>query len=149
MIATNKDNDDDNYGDGATGNEVDNNGDGTTGDGATGYDNNNNNGGGPMGDEVGDYGKGATGNDDNDDNNDNDNNGDGTERRNNQIEAMAVVGGNNSHRCSMAESDNDEDDDNRSRQDCATRMWALCRGTSTITTTPMQRRSQAGLRQQC
>ena len=37
MIATSKDNDDDD-GDGATGDEVDNDGDGMTGDGATGYD---------------------------------------------------------------------------------------------------------------
>ncbi len=43
MIATSKDNDD-NDGDGATGDEVDNDGNGVTGDGATGYDNNNGNG---------------------------------------------------------------------------------------------------------
>jgi hypothetical protein len=58
----------------------------------------------------------------------------------------AAAGGNNSHRCSTAESDNDKDDDNRSRQDCTMGMWALHRGTSTITTTPMRQRSQAGLR---
>jgi hypothetical protein len=95
-----------------------------------------------MGDKVDDYGKGATVDDDDNDNDD----GDGTERCNNQIEATAAAGGNNSHRRSTAESDDDEDDDNRSRQDCAMGMWALRRGTSTITTTPMRRRSQAGLR---
>ena len=76
MIATSEDEDDDN-GDGATGDKVDNDSDGATGDGATGYDDN---------------GKGATGDDD-----DNEDNGDGTERRNNQIEATASAGGNNSH----------------------------------------------------
>ena len=95
--------------------------------------------------EVDDYGEGATGDDDYDDDDGDD--GDGTERRNNQIEATAAVGGNNSHRRSTAESDDDEDDDNRSRQNCATGMRALRRGTSTIPTTPMRRRLQAGLRQ--
>jgi len=41
---------------------------------------------------------------------------------------------------------NVEDDDDRYRKHCATGMWALHRGMSTITTTPMRRRSQAGLR---
>jgi hypothetical protein len=94
-----------------------------------------------------DYGEGATGDDDDDYNDNNNDDGDGTERRNNQIEATAAVVGNNSHRLSTAESDDDEDDDNRSRQDCATGIWVLRRGTSTITTTPMRRRSQVGLRQ--
>ena len=116
------------------------------GDGAMGYDDNNDDGGGTMGKEADDYGEvdGATGNKvDNDDND-----GDGTERRNNQIEATAAAGVNNSHRHSTADSDDDEDDDNRSRQDCTTGMWALHWGTSTITTTPMRRRSQVGLRRQ-
>ena len=43
MIAMSKDNDD-NDGDGATGDEVNNDGDGVTGDGATGYDDINDNG---------------------------------------------------------------------------------------------------------
>ena len=42
--------------------------------------------------------------------------------------------------------DEDEDDDDRSCQDRATGVWALCRGTSMITTTLIRRRSQAGLR---
>ena len=45
MIATSKDDHDDD-GDGATGGEVDDDGDGATGDGATGYDDNNDDGGG-------------------------------------------------------------------------------------------------------
>ncbi len=85
MIATSKD---DNDGDGATGDEVDNDDDGATGDGATGYDDNDDDGGGTTGNEVDDYGEGATGDDNDDDD------GDGTERRNNQIEAMAAAGGN-------------------------------------------------------
>ena len=115
-----------------------------TGNGATGYYDNDDDDGSRTSDEVDDYGKGAMG--DNDDDNDKD--GDGTERCNNQIKAMAAAGGNNSHRGSTADSDKDEDNDNRSRQDCATGMWALCRRISTITTTPMRRRSQAGLRRQ-
>ncbi len=43
MIVTSKDNDD-NDGNGATGDEVNDDGNGVTGNGATGYDNNNNNG---------------------------------------------------------------------------------------------------------
>ncbi len=43
MIGMSKDDDNDN-GDGAMGNEVDNDGDGVTGDGATGYDDNDNDG---------------------------------------------------------------------------------------------------------
>ena len=43
MIAMSKD-DDDNDGDGATGDEVDDDGDGVTGDGAMGYNNNDDNG---------------------------------------------------------------------------------------------------------
>ena len=43
MIATRKD-DDNNDGNGATGDEVNDDGDGVTGDGATGYDDNDNNG---------------------------------------------------------------------------------------------------------
>ena len=43
MIATSRD-DDDNNGDGATGDEVDDDGDGVMGDGATGYDDNDDNG---------------------------------------------------------------------------------------------------------
>ena len=43
MIATSKDDDEDN-GNGATGDEVDDDGDGVTGDGATGYDDNNDDG---------------------------------------------------------------------------------------------------------
>ena len=85
MIVTSEDDDD---GDGATGDEVDDDGDGATGNGAPGYNDNDDNGGGTMGDEVDDYGEGATGDDNDDDN------GDGTERCNNQIEAMGAVGGN-------------------------------------------------------
>ncbi len=85
MIATSED---DNDGNGAMGDEVDDDGNGATGDGATGYDDNDNDGGGTTGDEVDDYGEGATGDDNNDDD------GDGTERRNNQIEATAAAGGN-------------------------------------------------------
>ena len=93
------------------------------GDGAMGYDDNNDDGGGTMGKEADDYGEvdGATGNKvDNDDND-----GDGTERRNNQIEATAAAGVNNSHRHSTADSKDNEDDDNCSRQDCAMGMWAV------------------------
>ena len=97
-----------------------------------------------MGDEVDDYGKGATGGDD--DNNIDD--GDGTERCNNQIEAMAAAGGNNSHRHSTADSNDNEDDDNCSRQDCVMGMWTIRWGTSTIRTTPMRWHSQTGLRWQ-
>jgi len=43
--------------------------------------------------------------------------------------------------------DEDEGNDDCSRQERATEMWALCWGTSTITKTPMLWRSQAGLRQ--
>ena len=146
MIATSEDNND-NDGDGATGDEVDDDGDGAKkGDGAKGYDDDDDDdgGGGTTGYEVDNYGEGATGDDDYDD--DDGNNGNGTERCNNQIEATAAAGGNNSHRRSMAESDDDEDDDNRSRQNCATGMRALRRGTSKITTTPMRQHSQAGLR---
>jgi len=128
----------------AMSNKVNNDSDGATGDGAMGYDDNDGNDGGTMGNEVDYYGEGAKGDDDDDDNN----NGDGTERRNNQIEAMVAAGGNNSHWCSTVESDNDEDDDNRSRQDCVTGMWALRRGMSTITTIPMWRCLQVGLRRQ-
>ncbi len=42
--------------------------------------------------------------------------------------------------------DDKEGDDDHSRQDCATGMWALRQGTSTITMTPMRWRSQVGLR---
>jgi hypothetical protein len=42
--------------------------------------------------------------------------------------------------------DDDDGDDDRSRQDRATGMWALRWGMSPITTTPMLRRPQAGLR---
>ena len=45
------------------------------------------------------------------------------------------------------DNDDDKDNDDRSHQDCATGMWALCWGMSTITMTPMRRRSRAGLRQ--
>ena len=48
MIVTSEDDNDDD-GNGATGDEVDNDGDGATGDGATGYGDNNNDGGGTMG----------------------------------------------------------------------------------------------------
>jgi len=41
-----------------------------------------------------------------------------------------------------------KDDDDRYHLDCATGMWALRWGTSTITTTPMRWRLQAGLRRQ-
>ena len=95
-----------------------------------------------MGDEVDDYGKGATGNNNDDDDDD----GDGTERCNNQIEATGAAVGNISHWCSTADSDDGKGDDNRSRQDCATGMWALRWGTSTITTTSMRRCLQVGLR---
>ncbi len=124
MIATSKDDDDDD-GNSAMGDKFGDDGDGVTGDGATGYDDNDDDGGGMTGDEVNDYGKGATGDDD-DDNDDNDDDGNSTERRNNQIKAMAAASGNNSHRCSMAERDDNEDNDNCSPQDCATGMWALC-----------------------
>ena len=63
----------------------------------TGEDDDDDGGGGTTGDEVDDYGEGATGDDDDD--------GDGTERRNKQIEATAVAGDNNSHRRSTAEMD--------------------------------------------
>jgi hypothetical protein len=71
-IATSEDDDD---GDGATGDEVDDAGNGATGDGATGFDD--------------DYGEGATGDNDYDDDDGDD--GDGTERRNNQIEARSLT----------------------------------------------------------
>jgi len=74
----------------------------------------------------------------NDDNDNEDYDGNGTERHNSQIEATAAAGGNNSHRRSTAYSDDNDDDDNRSCQDCMTGMWALHRGTSTITTTTMR-----------
>ena len=141
MIATSKDDDNDD-GDGVTGNEVDDDGNCAAGDGATGYNDNDDDGGGTTGDEVDDYGEGMTGNK-NDDNNDD---GDGTGRCNNQIEATVAAGGNNSHQRSTANRDDNKDDDNRSRQDCAMGMWALRRGTSMITTTPMRQRLQAGLR---
>ena len=83
MIVTSKANDDDD-GDGAMGNEVNNDGIGVTGNGAMGYDDNNDDGGGTTGDKVDDYGKGTMGDDDNDNDNDN-NDGDDTERCNNQI----------------------------------------------------------------
>ena len=137
LMSGDGDNDD---GDGAMGNEVDNAGNGATGNGATGYDGNDDDDGGTKGDKVDDYGKGATGN-----NNDNDDdNGDGTERCNNRIEAVA--GGSNSHRRSTADIDDDKDDDNCSRQNCVLGMWALCWGTSVITMTLIQQRSHAGLR---
>jgi len=60
MIAMSEDDNDDD-GDGATGNKVDDDGDCATGDGATGYNDNNNDGSRTMGDEVNDYGKGTTG----------------------------------------------------------------------------------------
>ena len=67
------------------------------GDGATGYDDDDDdNGGGTTGYKVDDFGKGATGDDDDDDDDGDD--GVGTERHNNQIEATAAAGGNNSHR---------------------------------------------------
>ena len=142
MIAMSKDNVDDN-GNGATGNEVDNDGDGAMGDGAMGYNDNGDDGGGTTGDEVDDYGKGVAG--DNDDNDDKD--CDSTERCNNQIEATVMAaGGNNSHWHSMAESNDNEDDDNCSRQDCAKGMLALRRGMSLITMTLMRRRLQVGCR---
>jgi hypothetical protein len=109
-----------------------------------GYDDNDNDGGGTTGYEVDDYDKGTMGDDDYDD--DDGDNGDGTERCNNQIKATAAAGGNNSHRRSTAESDDNEDNDNCSRHNCATGMRALRRGTLKITTTPMRRHSQAGLR---
>ncbi len=109
-----------------------------------GYDDNNDDGGCTTGYEVDDYCEGAMGDDDYDDNDGDD--GDGTERCNNQIEATAAAGGNNSHRRSTAESNDNKDDDNFSRHNCTTGMRALCRVTLKITTTPMQRRSQAGLR---
>ena len=59
---------------------------------ATSKDDDYNDGSGTTGDKVDIYSEGATG-----DNDDDDDNGDGTERRNKQIEAMAVAGGNNSH----------------------------------------------------
>ena len=68
MIAISKD-DDDNDGDSAMGDKVDNDGACATGNGAMGYNNNDNDGGGMTGDEVDDYGEGTMG-----DNNDNDNN---------------------------------------------------------------------------
>jgi hypothetical protein len=64
-----------------------------------GYDDNNNDGGGTTGYEVDNYDEGAMGDDDYDV--DNGNNGDGTERCNNQNEATAAAGGNNSHRRSI------------------------------------------------
>jgi hypothetical protein len=67
MIATSED-DDDNNGDGLTGIEVNNDSDGATGNGAMGNDDNNDDDGGMTGNEVYDYGKGMTG--DNDDNHD-------------------------------------------------------------------------------
>ena len=78
MIATSK-NDENNDGDGATGDKVDNDDDSATGDGATGYNDNDDDGGGTTGDKVDNYVEGARGNDDDDD---------GKERHNNQIEAM-------------------------------------------------------------
>ena len=111
-------------------------------DGAMGYNDNDDDGGCTTGYEVDNYGEGAMGDDDYDDED-----GDGTERCNNQIEATAAAGGNNSHRRSTAESNDNEDNNNFSRHNCATGMRALCWVTLKITTTPMQRRSQAGLRQ--
>jgi len=87
---------------------------------ATGEDNDTDDGSHTTGNEVDDYGEGATGDDNN--------NGKGTERRNNQIKATAAAGGNNSHRRSTAEGNNGEDNDNHSRQNCAMGMWALRRG---------------------
>ena len=92
---------DDDNGNGATGDKVNDVGNGATGNGATGYDDNDDNGGSTTGDKVDDYGKGATG--DNDDNDDDDE-GDGTDRWNNQIEATVAAGGNNSHWRSTVES---------------------------------------------
>ena len=92
--------DDDDDGDGATVDEVNDDSNSATGDGATGYDDNDNDGGGMTGNEVDNYGEGATGDDDGHD---------GTERCNNQIEATA--GGNNSHRRSTAESNEDKDNE--------------------------------------
>ncbi len=81
--------DDDEDGDGAMGDEVDDDGDGATGDGATGFDDDNDDGGGMTGYEVDNYGKGATGDDDYD--NDDGDNGDGTERCNNQIKVRSLT----------------------------------------------------------
>jgi len=78
MIATSEDDKDDD-GNGATGDEVNDDSNGATGDGATGYNDNDDDGGGTMGDEVNDYGEGATGNDDDNDVDD----GDCSERCNN------------------------------------------------------------------
>ncbi len=63
---------------------------------AMGKDDHDDDGTGMTGDEVDDYGEGTTGDNDDDDDDD-DGNGNGTERCNKQIEAMAAVGGNNSH----------------------------------------------------
>ena len=58
MIATSEYNNDDD-GDGATGDKFNDDGDNATGDGTTGYNDNDDDGGGTTGDEVDDYGKGT------------------------------------------------------------------------------------------
>jgi len=57
MIATSEDNDNED-GNGAMGDEVDDDGDNVTCDGATGYDDDKDNGGGTMNDKVDNYGEG-------------------------------------------------------------------------------------------